>query len=164
MKVLKTKFKDLLIIKNNSFKDKRGKLRINYNKNIINKNFIYEYAATSKKNVFRGFHYQTKFKQAKLITVLKGKIIDCVIDLRKNSKTFKKFYKIILSDKNQKSLYVPEGFAHGYYVCENDTIVNCKQNNYFRPKYEKQIFWNEKNYNFKWNFKKPILSNKDKKK
>ena len=162
MKILKTKFKDLLIIKKDLFKDKRGELSINYNKKIIKKNFLYEYAATSKKNVFRGFHYQTKFKQAKLITVLKGKILDCVIDLRKNSKTFKKIFKIILSDKNKKSIYIPEGFAHGYYVYENDTVVNCKQNNYFKPKYEKVIFWNDENYTFNWKFKKPILSNKDK--
>ena len=160
--LIKTKFKDLVIIKNNFFSDKRGKLVLGINFMKLKKKFVYEYTSTSQKNVFRGFHYQYKQKQGKLITVFYGQIIDCVIDLRKKSNTYKKNFKIRLSSKNNKSLYIPPGFAHGYYVLENNTIVNCKQTNVFNPKYEKGIIWNDPDLKLRWKFKKPILSLKDK--
>lgn len=94
---------------------------------------------------------------------MKGSIIDCVIDLRKASKTYKKNFKILLSSKNKKSLYIPPGFAHGYYVRENNTIVNCKQTKYYSAKYEKGILWNDRSLKLNWKFKKPILSSKDRK-
>ena len=96
MKIINTKFKDLKIIKHNSFKDKRGYLRITHNQKIINKKFTFEYCTTSKKNSLRGFHFQYKFQQAKYVTVLKGKILDCVIDLRSKSKTFGRIFSILL--------------------------------------------------------------------
>tara|TARA_B100000963_G_scaffold98565_2_gene85134 strand:- start:616 stop:1128 length:513 start_codon:yes stop_codon:yes gene_type:complete len=162
-KILNTKFKDLKIIKLNSYKDKRGELYFGIILKKFKKKFIYDYTSVSKKNVFRGFHYQSKNKQGKIISVFKGSIIDCVIDLRKKSKTYKKNFKILLSSKNKKSLYIPPGFAHGYYVKENNTIVNCKQTKYYSSKYEKVIIWNDKNLKINWKFKNPILSNKDKK-
>ena len=155
--------KDLKIVRLNSFKDKRGELFFGAPVNKFKNKFVYEYTSVSRKNVFRGFHYQSKKKQGKIITVFKGSIIDCVIDLRKKSKTYKKNFKILLSSKNKKSLYVPPGFAHGYYVKENNTIVNCKQTRYYSAKYEKGIIWNDKKLKLNWKFKKPILSNKDKK-
>ena len=101
MKVINTKFKGLKIIKQKNNFDFRGSLRETHNQKIVNyNNFIFEYCTSSKKNVLRGFHFQTKFKQAKFVSVLKGKILDCVIDLRNNSRTFGKVFKIILSDKN----------------------------------------------------------------
>jgi dTDP-4-dehydrorhamnose 3,5-epimerase len=159
---LNTKFKDLKIIKNKYYKDVRGEILFGLVSNNIKRKFVYEYTSTSKKNVFRGFHYQTKRMQGKLITVLNGSIIDCVIDLRKKSKTYKKNFKILLSSQNKKSLYIPPGFAHGYYVRENNTVVNCKQTNFYSAKYERGIFWNDKNLKLKWKFKKPLLSIKDK--
>ena len=120
MKIINTKFKDLKIIKHNSFKDKRGFLRITYNQKEINKKFIFEYCTTSKKNSLRGFHFQFKYQQAKYVTVLKGKILDCVVDLRNKSKTFGKIFKIILSSKNNLALYIPKGFAHAYYSIEKE--------------------------------------------
>ena len=92
-KIRNTKFKDLKIIKVESFKDKRGELFFGILSRKLKNKFIYDYTSISKKNVFRGFHYQSKKKQAKIITVLKGSIIDCVIDLRKASKTYKKILK-----------------------------------------------------------------------
>ena len=86
MKIFRTKFKDLLVIKSKSFKDNRGILRLAFDDRILKKNFLFEYSTTSKKNVFRGFHLQTKFKQAKLITVLRGEIIDYAIDLKNRAK------------------------------------------------------------------------------
>ena len=112
MKIIKTKFKDLKIIKHNTFKDKRGFLRITHNQKEINKKFIFEYCTTSKKNSLRGFHFQYKYQQAKYVTVLKGKILDCVIDLRNKSKTFGKIFKIILSSKNNLALYISLKVLH----------------------------------------------------
>ena len=108
MKIIKTKFKDLLIIKQKNNIDPRGSLRETFSKKILRKNFVFEYCTSSKANALRGFHFQYKYQQAKYVSVLKGKILDCVIDLRKNSRTFGKVFKIILSDKNCLSLYIPE--------------------------------------------------------
>lgn len=163
MKIFRTKFKDLLIIKSRSFKDKRGILRFAFDDRILKRKFVFEYSTISKKNVFRGFHLQTKFKHAKLITVLKGEIIDYVIDLRKNSKTYGQCFRVNLSDKNLKSIYIPEGFAHGYYIKKNDTLVYCKQSNYYKPKCVKNITWDNPKLKIKFPFKKPILSRKDSK-
>ena len=98
MKIKKTKFKDLLIIKQINNKDNRGNLRETFNFKLLKKKFIFEYCTTSKKNVLRGFHFQTRLKQSKYVNVVKGKILD-VVDLRKNSNTFGKSFKIILSKK-----------------------------------------------------------------
>ena len=99
MIIKKTKFKDLFIIKQKNNSDKRGNLRETFNDRILKKKFVFEYCTTSKKNVFRGFHFQIKNKQSKYVNVVKGKILDVVIDLRKNSKTFGKFFSIVLSKK-----------------------------------------------------------------
>ena len=95
MKILNTKFKGLYIVKQKDNTDKRGSLRETFNEKIIKKKFVFEYCTLSKKNVLRGFHFQTKSKQSKFINVVKGKILDVVVDLRKNSKTFGKVFKII---------------------------------------------------------------------
>lgn len=163
MKIFSTKFKGLKIIKHTSFKDKRGSLRITHTQKILNKKFIFEYCTTSFKNSLRGFHIQKKNSQAKYVTVLKGKILDCVIDLRKTSKTFGSVFKIILSKKNNLSLYIPEGFAHAYYSFEKENIIYYKLNNYYLPKYESGINPLDKELNIKWPGKKFIISSKDKK-
>ena len=164
MKVINTKFKGLKIIQQKKHGDKRGYLRETYIKKIIKwDDLIFDYATTSKKNVLRGFHFQSKFKQAKFVSVLKGKILDCVIDLRTKSDTFGKSYKIVLSAKNCKSLYIPEGFAHAYYSFSEQNIIYYKLSNYFHPEFEDGILWNDKVVIKNWSSKKPIVSNKDKK-
>jgi dTDP-4-dehydrorhamnose 3,5-epimerase len=163
MKIINTKFKDLIIIKHNSFKDKRGFLRVTHNQKKINKKFIFEYCTTSKKNSLRGFHFQYKFQQAKYVTVLKGRILDCVIDLRNKSKTFGKIFKIILSSKNNLALYIPEGFAHAYYSFEKENIIYYKLTNYYNPKFESGINALDKNLKIKWPSGTKIISKKDKK-
>ena len=101
MKIVETKFKGLKIIQQKNNFDLRGNLRETFRKKIIKWNeLVFDYVTTSKKNVLRGFHFQSKFQQAKYVSVIKGKILDCVIDLRKGSKTFGKTYKIELSEKN----------------------------------------------------------------
>ena len=162
MKVVKTKFKSLYVIKQKKHKDNRGSLRETFRKKIINWNkLIFDYATASKKNVLRGFHFQSKYKQAKFVTVLKGKIFDCVIDLRRSSKTYGKSFSIILSEKNCLSLYVPEGFAHAYYTY-NDSIIYYKLSNYYHSKFEDGLLWNDKFLKIKWPNRKPKLSKKDK--
>ena len=164
MKIIKTKIKDLYIIKQNKYTDNRGNLRVTFNNRILKKkNFVYEYCTTSKAKALRGFHFQYKYQQAKYICVVKGKILDCVIDLRKNSKTFGKTFKILLSDKNCLGLYVPEGFAHGYYSYEKLNIIYYKLTNYYKPEFEDGIIYNDKILNIKWPKKKLIVSKKDKK-
>ena len=163
MKIIKTKIKDLLVVQQINNKDVRGNLRETHDKRVIGHNkFIFEYCTTSKKNVLRGFHFQTKFKQAKYVSVIKGKILDCVIDLRKKSKTFGKTFKIILSDKNAKSLYIPEGFGHAYYSYEKLNIIYYKLTNYYKPKFEDGIVWKDKKTINLWPKQKLIVSRKDK--
>ena len=164
MKIYKTYIKDLLVIKQKNNIDKRGSLRETYNKKIFtNKKFVFEYCTTSKANVTRGFHFQTKFQQAKYVNVLKGKILDVVLDLRKNSKTFGKYFKIILSAKNATSLYIPEGFGHAYYSFEKVNIIYYKLSNYYKPQFENGIKVMDKDLNIKWPKKEFFLSKKDKK-
>ena len=163
MKIIKTKFKDLLIVKQKNNFDLRGSLRETFNKKILNKRFIFEYCTTSKANALRGFHFQYKFQQAKYVSVLKGKILDYVIDLRKNSNTFGKTFKIILSDKNCLSLYIPEGFAHSYYSYEKFNVVYYKLTNYYKPKFEDGINLLDKDLKINWPKKKFSISKKDKK-
>tara|TARA_B100000029_G_C17532230_1_gene943668 strand:+ start:773 stop:1309 length:537 start_codon:yes stop_codon:yes gene_type:complete len=164
MKVIDTKFKGLKIVQQIKHGDNRGNLRETFRRKIIKwDELIFDYATTSKKNVLRGFHFQSKYKQAKFVNVLKGKILDCVIDLRKNSKTFGKTFSIILSDNNCKSLYIPEGFAHAYYSYSKLNIIYYKLSNYYYPKYEDGIIWNDKSIKIKWPSKKMNVSIKDKK-
>ena len=163
MKIIRTKFKGLFIIKQNLNIDKRGFLRETYNERIIKKKFNFEYFTFSKKNILRGFHFQTKYTQSKYVNVIKGKILDCVIDLRKNSKTYCKSFKIILSDKNSLGLFIPKGFAHAYYSYEKENLIYYKLDNYYKPNFEKGIIWNDKGLKIKWPNKKPLVSNKDKK-
>ena len=162
MKIIKTKIKDLLIFKQKNNIDRRGSLRETYNKKILKKNFVFEYCTTSKANALRGFHFQYKFQQAKFVSVIKGKILDYVIDLRKNSKTFGKTFKIILSQKNSLGLYIPAGFAHAYYSYDKENIIYYKLDNYYNPKFESGIIYNEPSLNLRWPTNNIKISKKDK--
>ena len=162
MIIIKTKFKGLLIIKQKNNKDKRGNLRETFNDRKLRKKFVFEYCTTSKKNVLRGFHFQLKNKQSKFVNVIKGKILDVVIDLRKNSKTFGKSFSIILSRDNALGLYIPSGFAHAYYSCEKENIIYYKLDNYYNPKFESGIIYNDPSLKLKWPTNKMQISKKDK--
>ena len=163
MIVKKTKFKDLLIVKQKNNYDNRGVLRETFNNKILKKKFIFEYCTSSKQNIFRGFHFQTRNKQSKFVNVLKGRILDIVIDLRKKSKTFGKVFKIILSRNNALGLFIPSGFAHAYLSLDKENIIYYKLDNYYNPKYESGIIYNDPSINIKWPKKKMIISQKDKK-
>jgi dTDP-4-dehydrorhamnose 3,5-epimerase len=163
MKIIRTNFKGLLLINRKSNRDIRGILSETYiKKNFISENFIFDYYSISKKNVIRGLHYQKKKQQDKIISVINGKIFDVCIDLRKNSKTFGKYFSIILSSKNHKSIFIPKGFAHGFCSLENNTIVYYKNSNYYYPNEQSGIIWNDPILNIKWPVNKPVMSIKDK--
>ena len=160
MKIYKNKFKDMLIFKSKKFKDKRGYFRELSLEKYIKKKLIFTVVSKSKKNVLRGMHMQKKM-QGKYISVIKGKILDVVIDCRKKSKTFGRHFKIILSDKNATSLYIPPGFAHGFLSMEKDNIVVYSCTNYRDANSEISISWNDKNLDIKWPVKNPLISKKD---
>ena len=163
MKIIKTKFKDLLIYKKETFKDKRGYFRELYLQKHFKEKFPFDVMSLSKKNVIRGLHLQRKRPQSKLITVLKGRVFDVCVDCRKNSKTFGKYFSITMSEKENTSLLIPKGFAHGFCALSKEVILHYKCSNYRDKESETGILWNDKNINIKWPIKKPIISNKDRK-
>ena len=161
--IVKTKFKDLLVVINKNHKDKRGYFKELLSEKKINKNFPFTVMSYSKKNILRGLHIQKKNPQGKYISVIKGKVFDVSLDLRKKSKTFGKVFTIILSEKNNKSLFIPAGFAHGFCSLdkENYIVYNCTK--YRNQKSEIGINYNDEDLNIKWPIKRPIVSLKDNK-
>ncbi|MGL3827412.1 dTDP-4-dehydrorhamnose 3,5-epimerase [Candidatus Pelagibacter communis] len=163
MKIIKTKFQDLVLIKTNIYKDKRGFLKETYNQKLLKYKLVFDIMSVSKKNVLRGLHIQTKKPQAKYITVTNGKILDVVVDLRKKSKTFGKYFSIEISEESDFSLFVPEGFAHGFLCLSETCTVNYKCSQYRDKNSEMTLKWNDKKLGIKWPSKNPIISDKDKK-
>ena len=159
--IIKTKFKGLYVLKNQNYKDDRGSFMEILKNKEIKKEFPFVVCSKSKKNVIRGLHIQTKNPQGKYLSVLRGEILDVALDLRKKSKTFGKFFRIILSDKNCKSIYIPEGFAHGFCSLTNDTLLLYSCTKYRSAKTEIGIKYNDKDLKIKWPVKKPIVSQKD---
>ena len=162
MKIIKTKFKELLIYESKNFIDNRGYFRELTIEKIIKKKLVFTVVSKSKKNVLRGLHMQRNNMQGKYLSVVKGKILDVVVDCRKNSKTFGKNYKIILSQKNSKSIYIPAGFLHGFLGLEDENIVVYGCTKYRDKDSEIGVMWNDPNLGISWPIKKPITSIKDK--
>jgi dTDP-4-dehydrorhamnose 3,5-epimerase len=162
MKIINTKIAGLKIIKSKNFYDSRGCFREIFKKKLIKNKLIFGCVSKSKKNVLRGLHLQTKYSQTKLITVLKGKILDVVVDLRKSSETFGKNISIILSANNPKSIIIPKGCAHGFLSLHKENIIYYLCDNYRHKQYEIGINWSDKDLNIKWPINNPKLSKKDK--
>ncbi len=174
-KIEKTFIKDLLIINSKVFGDERGFFQEIYNEKFfkelgIKEKFVQDNYSRSKKGVLRGLHLQGKYPQAKLVRVIRGSVYDVVVDLRKNSKTYGKYFGTILSERNKKSLFIPKGFAHGFLSLENDTEIFYKCSDFYTPVHEDGILWEDKNINIDWKFEefgikkeKIIVSEKDKK-
>jgi len=163
MKFTKTRFKNLIVYNGENYNDNRGFFRVLFEKKKINKDLPFLCLSYSKKNVLRGLHTQTKNPQGKFVSVIKGKIFDVAVDLRKNSPTYGKHFSIILSDKNCKSIYIPPNFAHGFLALDKENYVLYSNTKYRSKKHEFGIKWNDKDLKIKWPTKKPILSQKDKK-
>lgn len=124
--------------------------------------FIQDNQAFSQKATLRGLHYQLKFPQGKLARVIQGEVFDVAVDIRQGSPTFGKYAGIYLSDKNNKIMYIPEGFAHGYVVLSETAIFQYKCTEIYHPEDEYGLIWNDKDLNIQWPVKNPILSEKDK--
>ncbi|MDB4093372.1 dTDP-4-dehydrorhamnose 3,5-epimerase [Flavobacteriaceae bacterium] len=167
MKINKTFIEDLLIFEPQLFKDERGFFYESYNKKnldkVVNVVFVQDNESKSNKGVIRGLHFQIPpFEQTKLIRCISGSILDVAVDLRKNSKTYGKSFSIELSSENNKQLFIPKGFAHGFQVLSEIAIVNYKVDNYYNPKSDSGLIWNDKDLSIDWNLDlKPNLSVKD---
>jgi len=163
MKLKLTKFKDLFVIEHDVYRDERGYFLETYSKQFINKEFVQDNVSFSKQGTLRGLHFQkTPFQQGKLVRVLKGKVYDVAVDLRRDSKTYKQWYFEILSDENNLSMYIPEGFAHGFQVLSKDAIFQYKCTNFFKPEYGQGIKWDDKTLNIEWPMTPTFISEKDK--
>lgn len=161
--------KDLLLINPRIFEDDRGLFYESFNERKYNEifgseiNFVQDNISLSKKNVLRGLHFQKPpFAQGKLVTVLKGSVLDVAVDLRKNSVTYGKYEIVELSDKNKLQFWIPPGFAHGFCALEDDTIFSYKCSNYYSPEHEETIMWNDPELSIDWKIINPIVSEKDK--
>jgi dTDP-4-dehydrorhamnose 3,5-epimerase len=161
MKIKKTKFKDLLVFQGMLHKDRRGYLRELVVEKKIKKKFTFQIISRSKKNVLRGLHFQINKPQGKYISVIKGKIFDVAVDLRKNSTTFGKTFSMIISDINCRSIYIPPGFAHGFQTLDKENIVcySFTQNRSIGN--EQELFYNDPKLKIKWPISKVIISKKD---
>ena len=160
---------DVIFIEPKSFSDDRGFFFESFKEsdffsNGIDKKFVQDNFSHSVNGVIRGLHFQKAPKaQAKLVTVLKGKIFDVAVDIRKNSPTYGKWVSEILSDNTHNLLYVPEGFAHGFCVISDEADVLYKVSNEYSQEHERSIIWNDPKLDIQWPIKKPIISNKDNK-
>ena len=164
MKIVNTKFQGLKIIKGINYYDNRGYFRETFKNSFFqNKKFVFWCMSKSKKNVIRGLHLQKEFRQDKFVSVVKGKIFDVVVDLRKKAKTYGKKYSIILSEKNSTSLFIPAGFAHGFCTMAKENLVFYGCTNYRSKNDEIGILWKDSELKIKWPIKNPIISQKDRK-
>ena len=158
----------VIIIDSEEFKDSRGTFSEKFNLKKFRKisrrrniNFVQDNLSLSKKGVFRGLHFQYKFPQAKLITVLSGEILDIVVDLRISSKSFGDWSSYKISKKNNKQLFIPEGFAHGFLSLTNDTKVMYKVSDYWNPKDEYTLKYDDQKIKLKLPFRPTSISQKD---
>ena len=156
-----------IIIPNRKSEDHRGYFFESFKSKFFEENnlpifFHQENQVRSKKNVIRGMHYQLNNPQGKLVRTIEGSIFDVAVDIRIGSPKFGQYVMVELSSNNNKMLYIPEGFAHGYLVKSDQSLVVYKCTNLYDPKDEYSLLWNDKDIGIKWNCNAPILSSKDK--
>jgi dTDP-4-dehydrorhamnose 3,5-epimerase len=168
MDIIKTDFKDLFIIRPKVFEDHRGYFFESFNKNVfkaktgLSLEFVQDNESLSDINVVRGLHFQKPpFAQDKLVRVIKGAVLDVVVDLRQNQPTYGKSFEIELSEKNKIQLFIPKGFAHGFKTLENNTIFYYKCTDFYNKESEDCILWNDADLEIKWDIQNPIISEKD---
>lgn len=169
-KFITTTIDGLYIIEPQVFGDQRGYFMETYTqrdfeKAGLNMKFVQDNESKSKKGVLRGLHFQTKHTQGKLVRVFKGSVFDVAVDLREGSPTFGKWEGVILSGENKRQFYVPEGFAHGFLVLEDETVFAYKCTDYYAPEYDSGILWSDPDIGIDWPLDgvEVLLSEKDKK-
>jgi len=168
MNIIHTEFRGLLILEPTVYRDERGSFMESFNEarfrveTGLNVTFVQDNESISVCNTLRGLHFQVPPKaQAKLVRVAHGAAWDVVVDLRVTEPTFGRWFKILLSAENKKQLFVPEGFAHGFWTVEEHTIFAYKCTNYFSSDCDRSMLWNDKDLNIDWGIEQPILSEKD---
>ena len=161
MLIKKTKFKDLIILKSPIYEDQRGFFKEIFKKKFLNKELIFDCLSHSKKNTIRGLHFQRKNSQAKFITVVQGEILDVVVDLRKKSKTFGKHFSVKMKQNSNFSIFIPQGFAHGFACLSKTCTLYYRCTNYRHELSETTLKWNDPELNINWGINRPILSEKD---
>jgi len=167
MKIIETAIPGILVLEPRVFSDARGFFLETYNQRTftevgITEQFVQDNQSHSKKGVLRGMHYQVQQAQGKLVRVLQGEIFDVVVDLRPHSPTFGKWVADRLSSANKKMLWVPKGFAHGFYTVSESADVAYKVTDFYAPQFERTLLWNDADVGIAWPFKgEPILSDKD---
>lgn len=170
MKVTETYLKGCFVIEPTVFGDKRGSFFEVFNQKVFEEktglevNFVQDNQSISQKGVLRGLHLQKgQFAQAKLVRVIQGKVLDVAVDVRKDSATFGKHFSIELSGENNKQLFVPRGFLHGFATLEDNTIFSYKCDNYYHKESEMGVIYNDSFLNIDWQIKtnNSIVSDKD---
>ncbi|GAA3588427.1 dTDP-4-dehydrorhamnose 3,5-epimerase [Flavivirga amylovorans] len=170
MRVKETKLKGCFALEPKVFEDNRGYFFESFNQNNFNKligqniSFIQDNESFSSKGVLRGLHYQRgEFAQAKLVRVIKGKVLDIALDIRKDSETFGQYVSLELSEENKNQLFIPRGFAHGFIVLSDTAIFSYKCDNFYNKEAEAGIIFNDKNLNIDWQLNESdfIVSEKD---
>lgn len=163
-----TSFEGLQIIPPSVFQDDRGYFFESFNKKKFvdltgfNKEFVQDNQSLSAKNVLRGLHFQCPpFAQAKFVRVVRGAVLDIALDIRKNSSTYGKYLTLELNDKNNLSLFIPEGFAHGFITLEENTIFIYKCSEFYNKESERTIMWNDSDLKIDWKNLNPLISPKD---
>jgi dTDP-4-dehydrorhamnose 3,5-epimerase len=171
MNIIKTSIPGVVVIEPKIFSDDRGYFFESFNQRKFNEEvckttFVQDNESKSSFGVLRGLHYQLPpFAQSKLVRVVKGKVFDVAVDIRKGSPSFGKYVSIELSEENKKMLFIPRGFAHGYLVLSNEAIFQYKCDNFYAPDSEGSIIWNDPELNIDWgiDYNAICLSDKDKK-
>lgn len=167
MEVKTTPIQGLLVIQPKVFTDARGYFLESYSEKIfkqhgIDAHFVQDNQSLSQKDALRGLHFQAPpYEQGKLVRVIKGAVLDVVVDIRKNSPTYGQHFSLELSEKNFLMLWVPPGFAHGFATLENDTIFVYKCTNLYHKESEGGINWNDPDLKINWGVSSPIVSDKD---
>jgi dTDP-4-dehydrorhamnose 3,5-epimerase len=168
MNVIKTDIPDVLLLEPKVFLDERGFFFESLNQQTFKEktglipHFVQDNHSRSKKNVLRGLHYQIKHPQAKLVRVITGEVFDVAVDIRKSSPTFGRWVSAILSAENKHMLWIPEGFAHGFYTLSDSADFLYKTTDYYAPEHERCIAWNDAHIGIQWPLRgEPLLGAKD---
>ena len=168
MKATPLSIQDIILLEPTVFSDDRGFFFESFNQDLfeeatgLSPNFVQDNHSQSTKGVLRGLHYQLPPKaQGKLIRVIQGEVFDVAVDIRKESPTFGNWVSEILSAKNKKQLWIPEGFAHGFLTLSDTAELIYKTTNYYAPNLDRSICWNDSDIGIDWPNTEPTLSNKD---
>ena len=167
MEIIKPPIEGLLLIKPNIFGDDRGYFFESWSKDIFVKNgldfeFVQDNESLSGKGVLRGLHFQNPpFAQGKLVRVIKGRVLDVAVDIRKESQTYGQYFSVELSEENKTIFWIPPGFAHGFIALEDDTIFTYKCTGVYNAESEGSLLWNDTDLNIDWRINTPLVSDKD---